>query len=115
MRAIQKVEDNGDLTFFSAIDEGLVLTLADVGDITSHTAMALAELAHDSPPQAIIGCDCILRRLEAQHTQGLRDMSRLLAHHRVIGFSTYGEQFHAVHVNQTFTGVAIYPPEEVEP
>ena len=29
VRAIQKVEPNGDLTFFSAIDEGLVLTLAE--------------------------------------------------------------------------------------
>jgi hypothetical protein len=37
-------------------------------------------------------------------------MSRLLADHDVIGFNTYGEQFNSVHVNQTFTGVAIYPP-----
>ena len=25
----------------------------------------------------------------------------------MIGFSTYGEQYHAMHINQTFTGVAI--------
>jgi hypothetical protein len=115
IRAIQKVEPNGDLTFFSAIDEGLVLTLAEVGDITRHTEGALAELGRERRPEAIIGCDCILRRLEAEHTQGLRDMSRVLAEHGVVGFSTYGEQFHAVHVNQTFTGVAIYPPEDTEP
>ena len=76
--------------------------------------LGLDELGRERRPEAIIGCDCILRRLEAQHTQGLREMSRLMARHRVVGFSTYGEQFHAVHVNQTFTGVAIYPPEETE-
>jgi hypothetical protein len=30
----------------------------------------------------------------------------------VIGFSTYGEQIGALHVNHTMTGVAIYAPEE---
>jgi hypothetical protein len=25
----------------------------------------------------------------------------------VVGFSTYGEQYNGIHVNQTFTGVAI--------
>jgi hypothetical protein len=92
-----------------------VLTLAEVGDIARHMEGALAELGRERRPEAIIGCDCILRRLEAEHTQGLRALSRLMAQHRVVGFSTYGEQFHSVHVNQTFTGVAIYPPEEKEP
>jgi hypothetical protein len=34
-----------------------------------------------------------------------------LQRHRVLGFSTYGEQLNSMHVNQTMTGVAIYPPE----
>jgi hypothetical protein len=29
----------------------------------------------------------------------------------VVGFSTYGEQLNSMHVNQTMTGVAIYPPK----
>ena len=29
----------------------------------------------------------------------------------VAGFQTYGEQFNSMHVNQTMTGVAIYPPD----
>jgi hypothetical protein len=33
-----------------------------------------------------------------------------LVKHNVRGFSTYGEQIGSIHVNQTFTGVAIYPP-----
>ena len=37
-------------------------------------------------------------------------ISALLRQHRVIGFSTYGEQLNGMHVNQTMTGVALYPP-----
>lgn len=110
VRAIQRVEENGDLRFFSAIDEGLVLTLAEAGDIAGHLEAALADLSRDRTPEAIIGCDCILRRLEAEQMQSLGAVSRILSGHRVIGFSTYGEQFNSVHVSQTLTGVAIYPP-----
>ncbi len=42
----------------------------------------------------------------------LHTMSRILSRHRVFGFSTYGEQFNSVHVSQTLTGVAIYPPQD---
>ncbi len=45
VRAIQKVEPNGDLTFFSAIDEGLVLTVAQARPIAAHLEAALGELS----------------------------------------------------------------------
>jgi hypothetical protein len=115
VRAIQKVEPNGDLTFLSAIDEGVVLTVAEAAPIAPHLEGALAELAQGRAPEAIIACDCILRRLAVEQVQGLRAVSRILARHNVVGFSTYGEQFNAVHVNQTFTGVAIYPPAPARP
>jgi hypothetical protein len=111
VRAIQKVEPNGDITFFSAIDEGLVLTLAEPSDIVRHLDGALDTLARAGRPAAIIGCDCILRRLEVEERQKSREMSAVLSRHGVVGFNTYGEQFNSVHVNQTFTGVAIYPPD----
>ena len=110
VRAIQKVEPNGDLTFFSAIDEGLVLTVADPSDIAEHLTEAMGELSRDGQPQAIIACDCILRRLEAEQKQAIGALSRILSANNVIGFNTYGEQINSVHVNQTMTGVAIYPP-----
>lgn len=112
VRAIQRVQPNGDLVFFSAIDEGLVLTLADPMPIARHLDGALGALARRGPPEAILACDCILRRLAVEHVQGTREVSRILAKHHVVGFSTYGEQFNSVHVNQTMTGVAIYPAED---
>jgi hypothetical protein len=33
--------------------------------------------------------------------------SGIMADNNVVGFATYGEQYHAMHLNQTFTGVAI--------
>jgi len=102
---------NGDLVFFSAIDEGLVLTLAEPLDMAEHLDQALMGLSTGGKPAAIIACDCILRRMEAMEKQRSGAISALLQQHRVLGFSTYGEQLNSMHVNQTMTGVAIYPPE----
>lgn len=111
VRAIQRVAENGDLIFFSAIDEGLVLTLAEAMDMEQHLKQELDALSQFSKPDVILACDCILRRLEAQEKQKTHALSALLSQHNVVGFSTYGEQYNSMHVNQTLTGVAIYPPK----
>lgn len=110
VRAIQQVKEGGELLFFSAIDEGMVLTLADPLDIADHLRRKLDELAAAGQLTDIVGCDCLLRRIEAEQKQTTRAVSAVLSEHRVIGFSTYGEQIGALHVNHTMTGVAIYAP-----
>ena len=110
VRAIQRLAPNGDLVFFSAIGEGLVLTLAEPQDMALHLEQALSGLGATGKPAAILACDCILRRLEAQENQQFGAVSAVLRDHGVVGFSTYGEQFNSMHVNQTMTGVALYPP-----
>lgn len=110
VRAIQRLADNGDLVFFSAIDEGLVLTLAEPLDMAAHLEEALSGLSAGERP-AILACDCILRRIAAEESQRYGAVSALLKAHGVVGFSTYGEQLNSMHVNQTMTGVAIYPPK----
>lgn len=112
VRAIQRVAPNGDMIFFSAIDEGLVLTLAESTDIAAHLDRSLSALSATEAPDAIIACDCILRRLEVEQTQKVRQVSGILSKHRVFGFNTYGEQMNGAHMNQTMIGVAIYPPEK---
>ncbi|MFA3919283.1 FIST N-terminal domain-containing protein [Ruegeria hyattellae] len=112
VRAIQQVAGNGDLVFFSAIDEGLVLTLAEPMDMVSHLEKEISALTQNAQPDTILGCDCILRRLEAQEKQMTGAISKVLSDNHVVGFSTYGEQYNSIHVNQTLTGVAIYPPDE---
>ena len=111
VRAIQKMEENGDLVFFSAIDEGLVLTLAEPQDMVAHLDHELGRLSDQGPPAAILACDCILRRMEALEKQLSGAISGVLRDRHVVGFSTYGEQWNSMHVNHTMTGVAIYPPD----
>ncbi|MCV2869579.1 FIST C-terminal domain-containing protein [Defluviimonas sp. WL0002] len=115
VRSIQRMMPNGDLVFFSAIDEGLVLTLAEPQDMVQHLEQELRRLTEPGAPAAILACDCILRRIEAQDRQMFGQISDLLRDNRVVGFSTYGEQLGAMHVNQTMTGVAIYPPAGGKP
>ncbi|MEO1613295.1 MAG: FIST N-terminal domain-containing protein, partial [Pseudomonadota bacterium] len=112
VRSIQRVRDDGALVFFSAIDEGVVLTVAEAGDIAAHLDESLHALGRDRAPEAIIGFDCILRRLEAEQSQAAGAVSRCFSRHGVVGFNTYGEQINGAHVNQTLTGIAVYAPDE---
>ena len=108
VRSIQKANPDGSLTFYSAIDEGIVLRVARGVDLVGNLGATFDGLrAEVGPLQVVIGCDCILRNLEmTQH--GLKDqVADLLRANNVVGFSTYGEQFRGAHVNQTLTGVAI--------
>lgn len=108
VRSIQKVNDDDSLSFFCAIDEGIVLTVAQGVDIVRNLADAFAGVHRElGPPALVLGCDCILRSLEIGQ-RGCRDeIAALMQANNVIGFATYGEQYNAMHVNQTFTGVAI--------
>jgi hypothetical protein len=108
VRSIQKVNDDESLTFFCAIDEGIVLTVAEGVDLVQNLENLLGRLKDDiGTPELILGCDCILRSLEMEQKQIKHLVSQILARNNVIGFCTYGEQYNAMHVNQTFTGVAI--------
>ncbi|GGX71579.1 hypothetical protein GCM10007385_45600 [Tateyamaria omphalii] len=111
VRAIQQVNEHGELVFFSAIDEGMVLTVASQENLSAHLQNKLSDLSHPRKPANIIGCDCILRRIEAEQSQQTRQVSDVLGEHRVTGFSTYGEQIGPLHVNHTMSGVAFYHPD----
>ena len=108
VRSIQKVNSDGSLTFFCAIDVGVVLRTAQGVDIVTNLKQMLEHVHHQvGPPQALITCDCILRRLELEQHGLLSPVSELLTNNNGVGFSTYGEQINGVHVNQTCTGIAI--------
>ena len=107
-RSIQRVEPDGSLHFFCAIDEGMVLTAAASRSLVGSTRDTFAEIRDQIGEVSLyIGFECLLRRLDAEQHQLAREMSELYRLNRVVGFHTYGEQFGSMHVNQTFTGVAI--------
>lgn len=108
VRSIAKVNADDSLTFFCAIDEGIVLRIAQGVDMVENLQQAFADVhATIGQPQLVLGCDCILRRLESEREGIKDDIGRIFADNNVIGFATYGEQFNAMHLNQTFTGIAI--------
>jgi hypothetical protein len=102
------------MTFFCAIEEGVVLRLARGVDIVKDLEGGESTIrAAVGPPQLILCCDCILRRLEIFQNGLVDRVGEIFQRNNAIGFSTYGEQFHGVHVNQTLTGIAIgYGPTE---
>lgn len=108
VRSIQKVNQDESLTFFCAIDEGIVLTVGRGVDIIENLEGVFQKIREQiGNPQMVLGCDCILRHIELEQ-KGIRERAgEIFIENNVVGFSTYGEQFNAMHVNQTFTGVAI--------
>lgn len=108
VRSIQKVNPDGSLTFYCAIDNGLVLTVGRGNQLVENLKNNLSNL-HTSLPsmKIILGCDCILRRLEIQQNGQFEEARAALEHVDLVGFSTYGEQFNGIHVNQTLTGIAL--------
>ena len=112
VRAIQQVNEAGELVFFSAIDEGMVLTVAAPQNMADHLRRKMADLSQQGRPAHILSCDCILRRIEAEQRQMTRELSGVMAAYNVTGFSTYGEQIGPLHVNHTMSGVAIYAPKD---
>lgn len=107
-RSIRHMNPDGSLSFFCAIDEGVVLTLAQPRDIVATTRAELARVdAELGGIDLVIGFECVLRRLDAESRQVRQGIFDLYRRYNVVGFDTYGEQYRSMHLNQTFTGIAI--------
>ncbi len=108
VRSIQRVEAGGGLKFYCAIDRGVVLRVARGEDLLENLEAAFARVrAQIGPPQLVLTCDCILRRLEIDQKGLQAAVGEILRRNNSLGFNTYGEQFCGVHVNQTLTAVAL--------
>ncbi len=108
VRALARVNPDASLTFMCAIEEGIVLTVARGVDLVANLETAMDDVRRRvGEPSLILGCDCILRRLEIERRALTPAIDKILLRLPFLGFSTYGEQLNAVHVNQTLTGVAI--------
>lgn len=108
LRAVQRANADESLSFFCAIDEGLVLSIGERGRLIDELEAELESAARNmGGVDAVLGFDCILRQLEARATEQVPELSAVLQRFGVVGFATYGEQIAGLHLSQTFTGVAI--------
>ena len=113
VRSIQKVNSDGSLSFYCAIEEGLVLRVAHGVDLVHNLEEAFAQIRREvGPPQLVLGFDCVLRNLEITQNGLKGRVGEIFLRNNTVGFSSYGEQYRGIHVNQTLTGCAIgLPPE----
>ncbi len=108
VRSIQSVNPDGSLTFYCAVDNGIVLTIGEPVDrIAKLTHFFGAVRREVGEIDRVLCFDCVLNRVDAENRQLSREVSEVYAANRVTGFNTYGEQFRAAHVNQTLSGLAI--------
>lgn len=108
VRSVQQRHDDGSLTFYCGIEQGLVLSMGKAGDLATDLRNELRTLiSKKGSIEAIIVFDCILRRIDAQGNGLLPTLEKILAPYPLIGMSTYGEQCHGIHVNHTMTGMVL--------
>lgn len=108
VRSIKEVYEDGSFSFYCAIDEGIVFTLSEVHDMVAGIESTFRTIQEAiGKPQLVLGFDCLLRRMMSEINQSKGKINQLFRDNRVIGFNTYGEQVHGMHLNQTFSGIAI--------
>lgn len=106
-RAIRGVTEEGGLAFACAIDDGVVLMLAEARGMVDSTRQTFERIEDRiGGIDFVLGFDCAYRRIDAENRQVMRRMSDLYRQYNVVGFGTYGEQFQSMHLNQTMTGIA---------
>lgn len=106
-RSIERIMPDNSLHLACAIDEGVPLSVGRNAGMLDNLRHALRDVhATIGPPSAILGFDCIMRRIEVQSSGLQADMARVFADNNVVGCSMFGEQFNGMHLNHTFTGVA---------
>lgn len=107
-RGMQRIHADGSLEFACAVEPGIVMTVAEPGDMRERLAQLFDELrAAVGPPELVIGFDCSARTA-AMERAGLTDsIATLMRRHRVVGFATLGEQFGTMHANNSFSCLAL--------
>lgn len=114
VRSIQKLNDDGSITFYCAIEEGMVLDIGGHEDMRDALSQGLSDV-RDKLGKAdfVLGFNCILRALEAKANDAHDGLGEVMRDHcsAMIGFDTYGEQLNGLHINQTLVAVAIHAGE----
>jgi hypothetical protein len=107
-RAIRAKNDDGSLLLACAIEEGLVVSIAESKDPLVTLETSLKDVRARVPnPAALLVFDCVARRTELEG-RGLMDAAgKLMADYGCVGFSSYGEQLGPMHTNHTLTGIAL--------
>jgi hypothetical protein len=113
VRSISSVSPDGSLSLLAAVDIGDVLRVgSSVGMIEKLEERLAALTGVLGDVSGILTFDCVLRRLEFEENALDAQVGQILARNKAYGFSTYGEQFNGMHMNQTLVAVAFGGPPD---
>ncbi len=109
IRSIQKVNmDDLSLTFYCAVDVGIVLTAVEMDDIFNSLNNKLEDITERfGQSNLVLGCCCFLRRIEIEQKNLGEQAKALYQKYNMAGFNSYGEHINGINLNQTFAGVFI--------
>ncbi len=106
-RSVRGLTADGGLELACAIDEGVPLSVGHNTGMLENLRSLFEDIQGAvGHPHAVLGFDCIMRRIEADTVNIKPELRDLFAQYHVVGCSTFGEQFNGLHCNHTFTGVA---------
>jgi hypothetical protein len=112
VRSIVTVHADGSLGLLAAVDVGDVLRIGRPVAMIEKLEERFRELADElGGIGGMLTFDCVLRRLEFEVDSLDVEVGQILARNGAVGFSTYGEQFNGMHMNQTLVAVAFGGPE----
>lgn len=108
VRAIQTANPDGSLTFYGAVDRGIVLAIGEPVDRVARMEAFFARVREEiGGIDHVLAFDCVLNRIDAEISQIAGPVAEIYAANRVTGFNTYGEQFRGAHLNQTLSCLVI--------
>lgn len=107
LRSITAADPDGSMRLLAAVDVGDVLRVGRSAGMVEKLEERFASLsAALGGISGVLTFDCVLRRLEFEEHGLAEAVGEVLARNRAFGFSTYGEQFNGMHMNQTLVAVA---------
>jgi hypothetical protein len=108
VRSIQHANPDGSLTFYCAIEEGVVLRVARGEGLLERLEASFVQLRNDlGELQAVLVCDCVLRNLEAAKAGQKAAVGELFGRTARSVSAPTANSSAGVHVNHTLTGIAI--------
>ncbi|AKL94421.1 putative protein DUF1745 [Clostridium aceticum] len=103
-----KILEKGAIQFYSQIFPNTMVTILKPIDPVLAAAQTVKNIKDQLPEvKGVIGFNCIVRLLQFEKEKACEKVYKELSHlGEVVGFTTYGEQYGKVHINQTLTMLA---------
>ncbi|HIJ34734.1 MAG TPA: hypothetical protein HPP65_10055, partial [Gammaproteobacteria bacterium] len=111
VRSIQKIEDDGALTFYCAIEPGMLLELGERESPLENLQNSLDKTETSlGSVELLFVFSGILCKLETDDQSERAYWGEMLHQfsNNVIGFDTYGEQLNGLHINQTLVAIGFH-------